>query len=645
MFNNLLSQRYYYFLIANYFHILLFMTKYVLKYFFGIYLFWLIFFVINRLVFIFFNLNQFSDAGFFEVLRTFWYALPLDHATSCYLLIFPFLFLFFYSLLPFNVFLTISKWFTYLFVFIISLITSSELGIYDEWKVKLNYKAISYLQHPDEIINSAKGYILFFGILILLTQAGLGVYLLNKILSFKIENVKRNFLFSFLFLILTPVFIFLGFRGGWQPIPINQSEVYFSKHNVVNLATVNSTYNLMHSIEQNRGFLLSNPFNYYPKSEADEIIKNLHYVQKDTTEFFINDSIKKPNIVFIILESWSADMLKCCGGYDSVSPCFDKIAKNGILFDNVISSGTVSDQGMAAILSGYPAQPTVSIIKQESKYDDLHCFTHSFQKDGYFTSFYFGGQLNYGNIKGYIYYNNFDKIIEQYDFDSSIPQGRLGVHDEFVFDRLITDLSTFKEPFLNIYFTLSTHSPFDFPMKYKFGWGGELNGYVNSVAYTDSCIGVFFDKAKKTEWYKNTVFVFMSDHSHGNPKMRQYHAASYRRIPLLFTGEPIKQAYKGKVIHDIYAQQDVTSTILAQFGYKYDEFHWSKNMMNPYTKKFAYYSFDNGVGWAVPDNNFAYDHDLKIFHADFFAPNANKDSLIKDGKSYLQALFEEYSEF
>lgn len=621
------------------------MAKNVLKYFFGIYIFWLLFFVINRIVFIGFNYNQFHGVDFFELVKTFWYALPLDHTTSCYLLIFPFLFLFIYTIFPLKIFLTICKWFTYLFIFIISLITSAELGIYDEWKVKLNYKAISYLQHPDEIINSAKGYILFFGILILIIQLTIGIILINKILSFKFENIRRHIQFSFIFLTCIPVFIFLGIRGGWQPIPINQSEVYFSKSNIVNLATVNSTYNLMHSIEQNRGFLLSNPFNYYPDTEVNEIIKNLHFVEKDTTEVFINDSIKKPNLVFIILESWSADMLKSCNGFDSVSPCFDKIAKNGILFDNVISTGTVSDQGMAAILSGYPAQPTVSIIKQESKYDNLHCFAHKFQQNGYYTSFYFGGQLNYGNIKGYIYYNNFDKIIEQYDFDSSIPKGRLGVHDEFVFDRLISEISDFKEPFLNIYFTLSSHSPFDFPMKFKFNWGGELNGYVNSIAYTDSCIGVFFEKAKKTKWYKNTIFVFMSDHSHGNPKLRPYHAASYRRIPLLFTGEPIKNAYKGRVIHKIFAQNDVTATLLAQFGYDYSEFFWSKNMMNPYTKEFAYYSFDNGVGWAVSENNFAYDHDLNIFYDEVFSPKANKDSLIKDGKAYLQALFKEYSEF
>ncbi|OFX44951.1 MAG: hypothetical protein A2046_09595 [Bacteroidetes bacterium GWA2_30_7] len=621
------------------------MVKFILRYFFGIYLFWMLFSFLNRLVFILFNINQFYNVDFLEIVKSFWFALPLDHAIACYLLVLPFLFIFTFSLFRYKVFLKITNWITYLFIFIISLITSAELGIYDEWKVKLNYKAISYIQHPDEVINSAKGYILFFGVLLLIFQTGIGIFLLNKILKFKDENLKKNYRFSIYFFLITPVFIFLGMRGGWQPIPINQSEVYFSKHNIVNLATVNSTYNLMHSIEQNRGFLTSNPFKYFDDKEVKNLIDKLHYVEKDTTELFLNESIKKPNLVFIILESWSADMLKCCGGYDSVSPCFDKLAKDGILFDNVISSGTVSDQGMAAILSGYPAQPTVSIIKQESKYDDLPCFAHNFQKDGYYTSFYFGGQLNYGNIKGFIYYNNFDKIIEQYDFDSSIPRGRLGVHDEFVFDRLINDLNSFKQPFLNIYFTLSTHSPFDFPMKYKFSWGGELNGYVNSVAYTDSCIGVFFEKAKKTEWYKNTVFVLMSDHSHGNPKLRPFHASSYRRIPLLFTGEPIKEAYKGKVIHKIFAQTDVTATLLAQFGYNFSEFHWSKNMMNPYTKEFAYYSFDNGVGWAVKDNNFAYDHDLNLFYDDSFVPSANKDSLIKDGKAYLQALFKEYSEF
>lgn len=564
---------------------------------------------------------------------------------TCYILAFPFILLFFQSLFFYKFFNSVNFIYSIIIISIISIVTASELGIYDEWKVKLNYKAISYLQNPDEVIKSAKLYIIISGLIIIALLIFSGVYLLKKIAFYKIQTIpKRNYLFSFIFLITTPFFVFYGLRGGWQPIPINQSDVYFSKYNIVNLSAVNSSWNLMHSIEQNRGYVTKNPFNYYDYKFAKQIVDSLHFVEKDTTVKFIETS-SKPNIVFLILESWSADLIKSCGGYDSITPNFDKLAGEGLLFSNVISTGTVSDQGMSAILSGFPAQPTVSIIKQPAKYQNLKCFVNKFQNDGYFSSFHFGGQLNYGNIKGYIYFNNFDVVKEQSDLSEKIQTGRLGVHDGPLLNKCADEYSSYKEPFISFVFTLSSHSPFDFPMKQKFNWAGELNGYVNSVYYTDSCIGDFFKKAEKTEWFDNTVFILMPDHSHHNPKKWGYHSPMYRRIPLLFYGKPLKQEFKGKIINDIFAQNDVTKTILAQFEYDYSEFHWSKNMMNPYTKKFSYFSFDNGVGWVKQDGYLAWDHDLKIFHDFTYIDSLKKENEVKQGKSYLQMLFKEYSDF
>ncbi|MFH1540445.1 MAG: sulfatase-like hydrolase/transferase, partial [Elusimicrobiota bacterium] len=229
-----------------------------------------------------------------------------------------------------------------------------------------------------------------------------------------------------LFILITPFLLFLGIRGGIQQIPIQQSDAYFSKHNVLNLAAVNSGWNLAQSIIENKKVIEKNPFQYYPFDEAKKIVQELHNVKKDTTINILNPTRNSsnglktnlPNIVLIILEGWSGDLVKSLGGYDSITPNLEKLISEGILFENIYAGGSWSDHGISAIFSAFPAPPMgLSIIAQPNKYIHLPCISEELKNTGYNTSFLFGGQLSYGNIKAYLYYNKFDKIIEGKDFD------------------------------------------------------------------------------------------------------------------------------------------------------------------------------------------------------------------------------------
>ena len=199
----------------------------------------------------------------------------------------------------------------------------------------------------------------------------------------------------------------------------------------------------------------------------------------------------------MILEGWSGDLIKSLEGYDDVTPNFEKLIKDGVFFENIYASGSLSDQGMAAVFSAFPAQPSVSIISQPNKYNQLPCINTELKEKNYTTSFMFGGQLSYGNIRAYMYFNGFDKIVEGKDFDSNIPCGKLGVHDEYLYQRQLKELSNEKQPFFAAMFTLSSHSPFDMPMKEKLTWGGDENGYINSVLYADQKLYEFIENDKK----------------------------------------------------------------------------------------------------------------------------------------------------
>jgi len=605
-------------------------------------IFWYSFFILERFIFLMYHFSELAKPGLLLVLKAFWFGFPLDTSAFCYLIIFPFMLLIAQSIYNHKVFGYITKVYSLFFVLLLSIITSVELGLYDEWKTKLNYKALTYLEHPSEVVRTASWRLTFVTLFFIIVQFLIGYFFYNKYVFQKTLIGKRNYLHSFLFFIITSTMIVLGIRGGTQQIPINQSYCYYCNYNILNVAAVNSGWNLMHSIIQNKKFMDHNPYNEFPEKDAEAIVKDIYHVEKDTTVFVLKT--KSPNIVYILLEGFSADLSKSLGGYD-LTPNFDSLANEGILFTNMYSSGDRSEQGMASILSGFPAQPATSILKQTSKFSKLPCINHPLEDRNYFSSYLFGGELEYGNIKAYLVFNGFDKLLEENDFPSSIPRGKLGVHDEFVFKRYLEEQNKTRQPFFSCVFTLSSHGPYDGPMKNIYDWGGDENGYINSAHYTDSCLGNYFREAKKQAWYNNTLFVVVADHSHNNPKNWDFNIPAYKRIPFLMFGNVLKDEFKGKKMNRISSQVDISTTILAQLGLGHDDFVWSKDLLNPYTPEFAYYPFPDGFGWIGKDGWIVYDYLQKKVSASSNPLPLNEKEYEQDGKAFLQVLFQKYLDY
>lgn len=524
-------------------------------------------------------------------------------------------------------------------IFAYSLSAAGELGIYAEWKTKLSYKVIKYLSHPSEIYNSAESGTFYFLIIlfVFLFLAGLFSYL--KIFYLDIFKEKRNLIFSFCFILIVPPFLISGMRGGIQPIPINQSQSYFSKHNILNLASVNNLFNLYISVFENLPNFKKDPYIFMDQEKAKRIVREIYTSPKDTTISILK--ISRPNVVVLILESWSADLIRDLGGEPGITPEFQKLEKNGILFDRIYSPGARSEQGMASIFSAFPAHPVSCITVQPDKFVKLQSLPQTLKRIGYHTSFYFGGQLIYGNIKSFIYFNGFDKIMEGSDFPEKVARGKLGVHDEFTLSQQLDDLDKQQQPFFSALFTLSTHSPWDQPYKKPLNWGDNEHEYINAAYYTDHCLGDYFRKAATEPWFKNTLFIIVADHSHNSYRNWEAQSKEYHKIPLLFCGDVIRDEYKGSICHKLGDQYDIAATLLAQMHLKSDKFKWSKNLFNPFTPDFAYYSTDDGVGWIRNNAYFSYDKSTDYYHALQIAPSI-RDSILNEGKAYLQLVFSEY---
>jgi phosphoglycerol transferase MdoB-like AlkP superfamily enzyme len=602
--------------------------------------FWILFFNLTRLVFFVYYLPVIlvEKIRFTEIAGAFLYAFKLDLATACYLMILPFLILLVQSIWSPKWLNIVNKAYTIFILFAYSLTAAGEMGIYAEWKTKLTYKVIKYLSHPGEIYNSAETGTFFLLVVILLVLFTVGTISYLKFFYMNLVNIGRNLWFTLFFLVLTPPLLFIGLRGGVQQIPINQSESYYSDHNILNIAAVNNGFNLYISIFENLQNFDRNPYLFMPPAEAEAIMRKIYSVQADSTVKILKSD--RPNIVLVILESWSADLIQSLGGEPGITPGFRELEKGGILFDQIYASGSRSEQGMASIFGGFPAHPISSITVQPDKFVKLPSFPKDLEKAGYSTSFYFGGQLIYGNIKSYIIFNGFNKIMEGKDFPGTIPQGKLGIHDEYTLAYMEKELGLMTQPFFASLFTVSTHSPWDQPYPKPLKWGDNEREYINAALYTDHCLVEFIAEAKKEPWYSNTLFVFVADHSHNSYRNWHPQSREYHKIPMLFYGEVIRDEFRGTRWPKLGNQHDIAATLLAQLNLPADNFRFSKNLFNPHSPEFAYYSTEDGVGWIRPWGYFTYDKGTGFYY-DWTNP-ATADSIKQEGKAYLQTVFGQY---
>ncbi|BDD09273.1 sulfatase [Fulvitalea axinellae] len=615
------------------------------------YLFWLAVFATNRLVFLFYNFDFYSKYSSDELLTAFKKAVYLDTSMASYFLTVPLLTGIVQCFLKKDYTSKFTFWFTGILLTINSAIVAGELPLFREWNGKLSYKIFLYLQQPAEVMKITPWGIAITVTLILLGQIVLGLWVYKKLVYSPVKPESQRpkpLLSAVAFLLMTTVTV-LGIRGGTQEMPIQQSDVYFSNHTNVNLLAVNSTWNIIHSILKNKKYMNKNPYGFYKPEEAKEIVKEVYSVKGDSAVSFLKTD--RPNVVLLILESFTSDLIEEQGGIKGITPRFDQMIDEGLFFDHLYASAERSEQGMASIFSGFPAQQRTSISAQPSKAQQLPSILNPLHEQGYSSSFHFGGQLNFGNIKAFLLSIGMQNIVDEEDFTNAEKTSRLGAHDEYLFRRVLADQKNYKQPFISTIFTQSTHSPYDQPVQDAIEWEDDprenMKGFLNGAWYTDSCVYDYVNKAKAMDWYENTIFVMLADHSHTSPRYWERDVPQSRLIPMLFWGPALKDEFKGKRVNKVACQTDVPATLLGQMNLDSSPFEWSKNLMDPKTEGFAYYCSNNGLGWIDSlDRHMVYRTDMDSVTMTGFGTDkqAEKKSLRK-AKAYLQTVFQQYLDY
>ncbi|MBL7766155.1 MAG: sulfatase-like hydrolase/transferase [Chitinophagaceae bacterium] len=592
--------------------------KALIKYIFGLLFFWFLVFFVNR---IFFVLYQWPIGAKIKQDADLWKAFvmgyKLDISTGTILLGLPLIvaiafYIFQKSYLPrviFGLCLTLLLLYT--------AVALSDTGLYKEWNAKINMQALAHFKNPAEVFRtlSLKLIVLF---LVLLTAFTAPFYWLYKkkihtLLILKEEMSFRSRLWKgVLFFMISVTLGVFAIRGGVTNIPINQSVAYFSNDALANDIAVNPFYNLLQDMTVKNVLPDEALYKFHTNEEARALIQDDFPSAKDSSlQVF---KIQRPNLVYIFLESWSVDNVSILGGVQGCTPQFDKLCSEGLLFPKAYATAYVSDQGIPAVLSAYPGAMRLAIINQPAKVPGLPCISEQLKPLGYQLGFMFGGDLVYGNLRGYLLEKQFDQLTEEVNF-TQYPKGSLGVHDEYTFPEFLKTLNASKSPFLQCFFTTSTHMPYDYKPTddWKSEPGDPEKKYTESVHYSDIHLGRFFEAAKKQTWYDSTIFIVIADHSHNTIRQRDPASSMHSHIPLLITGGALKEEWRGKQWDKIVSQLDITSTVLHQMKLPADRFPWSRDIFNPATPSSAYYIFWGGAGY-INDQGYASAHQIMPHH-------------------------------
>lgn len=428
-------------------------------------------------------------------------------------------------------------------------------------------------------------------------------------------------------LLIVTALLFLPIRGGVTVSTMNSGKAYFSPNQELNHAAVNPLLSFMESVSHSENF--SKQYRFMDDDLAQSIYHRLYpKASKDGIVSLLRPNVNKPDVYIIILESFSDTVTNVTG----VTPNINKLKREGVYFNRFYANSFRTDRGLVSILQGYPAPATVSLMKFPRKTANMPSITAHLEKEGYDTYYFYGGDADFTNMRSFLVNQGFKHITEDVDFPIDERLSKWGVPDHLLIKRVEKDLLAMSDngkPKFTVIQTSSSHEPFDVP------YHRLKNKILNAFAYSDNCVGSFVESLKRSKKWDNSLVILVPDHLGAWPE----HADNFKpwryHIPLIWTGGAIRQPM---TIDTYGSQQDIAATLLSQLGIKHDDLVFSKDMMNPAVRHFAFFLPNDGFGMITTENSLIYDNiQQKVVY------NAGKKKSINliDGKAMLQVLFDD----
>lgn len=589
-------------------------------------------FMLQKPVFMLFYGDIYSSFSFGQLLGVVWHGMAMDMTVAGYLTVIPALLTIITVLTGFDLKGRVFKVYFLLIAIIIAAIQLLDLILYGYWGFKLDTTPLFYFAtSPSAAFASATTAEIIGGIIGVLLLTALYYFALTLTAGkVKLERAKKHKAVAGIVLVLVTGMLFIPIRGGVTVSTMNLSRAYYSSFTELNHAAVNPAFSLLYSATHQTDF--KGQFRFFEEDEAERLFAESLTAQADTTGV-ATPLLKapRPDIYLLILESFSSHLLPVQGG-EEVAMHLDSIARSGLLFTNCYASSFRTDRALPAILSGFPGQPTTSVMKFVKKAEHLPSIAASLGDEGYALNYYYGGDVNFTNMLAYLVNSGFTNIVRDSDFPLSERTGKWGAHDHLVYERCLADLRENKEttPQFTVIQSSSSHEPFKVP----YANGRFPEGPLRAFSYADSCAGAFIDSLRMSPRWDNTLVIIVPDHLGAYPKnlptMEQRH-----HVPLIMTGGALNM--KGAVEMPM-SQTDIAATLLGAMGVVHSQFKFSKDIFAPGCAPSAFFSEPEHIAFITPSDS------LEI-NLTTNEPSPGADSAaVKTAKAWLQTIYTELSQ-
>ena len=591
-------------------------AEYLLRF----YLLTLLLFIAAKVVFMLCNVtdNPFK-AG--DVVDVIYHGISLDLSTALYFLILPFLITIisiYWQKKPLFVLLRV---YHLIIAIAFALAFVADTSLYAFWHFKLDASCLQYLETPTEAMASVSwGYIairlvIFVLVAWLIFKAYQKTVRTLRTASPPRADYKSALLGLLAFILSIPVFV-IGIRGGLGESTTNVGQVYYSQNQFLNHSAVNPVFSFLASFEKTANNIVD--YDYYSQEACNSLLEGVYPVTSVDTDTLL--TMQRPDIVIILMES-AGDFLA------DVMPRLQQLKKEGINFSNCYGNTWRTDRGTVCTYSGYPSFPTSSVMKMPSKTQHLPSIARTLQKAGYQTSYFYGGDINFTNMRSYLVGTGFEQLTWMKDFSKAEQEtSEWGVRDDIMFKAVYQKLTSHHEkPQLIGFSTLSSHEPWDVPLQ-------KIDEPIkNAFYYLDDCIGHFIDQLRQTPQWDSTLIVLLPDHSIDYGELNESKEARYR-IPMVWTGGVVKAPMD---VRQICNQTDLAATLLAQLGLPHDDFRWSRDVLSKtYQYPLAVHNFNNGFTMIDSTGFMVYDLNSKQIMVN---RSSDAQRLEQLGKAVLQA--------
>ncbi|EOQ87461.1 arylsulfatase [Leptospira yanagawae serovar Saopaulo str. Sao Paulo = ATCC 700523] len=569
----------------------------------------IVFLTIYRAAFFLMYSYRIHDKSIWIILKAFVKGARFDLSVLCVLLGFSLV----YSSLHF---FNRNKWYRavwrtipVVFMILLLFLLIADLIYYENGNKHLGYEAFAYLGFEMlPLVGSAfsQNPLLFLFGLVVIASIGFGIYKIQS--NFPYSHVNLHYKWAGLQFLLVLALLVLGIRGGVQTSPLRTSDAIITKETIINDLVLNPGFTVitdlkMTKVDDRHYMKLEEATSFVRKEVAypgAEFVSEEYPLLRKTT---VSSGKQLPHIVVVVLEGWTGKFIDIIGTGKVegkvVTPHFNQLIRQGMFFKHFFASGGRTTNGLMALMGGIPDRPGLTAVRTPQILNRFSGLGNIAKTIGYETLFVTGTDLSFNNKGSIMYHWGFDTLVGKQDLEKN-PEYKTGPWsylDEASLDAMHKRLLNVnpEKPIVSVIHTGTTHYPYKVPdEKYRlFGKDTQDSEYLNVLHYADFALFEYMEKAKKAPYFKDTIFFFVSDHSHH--RFLNYYED--RNVPLLIYA-PGK--IKPEIREDITSQLDLIPTIL---GFMEREVFFS--VMGRDLRKVkgtsAYFAYGNIFGWIEGD--------------------------------------------